>query len=79
MRSCELERTVDQSENSQHADVDAILEVLFSKIFGNGAIICHGSSQARAIKNAIGVAVRAVASHLSQDIEAEFARGGAVA
>ncbi|MGH7644486.1 MAG: phosphate acyltransferase PlsX [Gemmatimonadales bacterium] len=43
------------------------------------AIICHGSSPARAIKNAIGVAVRAVASHLSQDIEAEFARGGAVA
>jgi len=43
------------------------------------AIICHGASTARAIKNAIGVAVRAVASHLSQDIEAEFARGGAVA
>jgi len=43
------------------------------------AIICHGSSQARAIKNAIGVAVRAVASHLNQDIEAEFARGGALA
>lgn len=43
------------------------------------AIICHGSSPAKAIKNAIGVAVQAVASHLSQDIGAEFAQGGAVA
>ena len=41
--------------------------------------ICHGSSPARAIKNAIRVAVQAIESHLSQDIGAEFARGGAVA
>lgn len=43
------------------------------------AIICHGSSPANAIKNAIHVARQAVDSHLSQDIGAEFAAGGAVA
>ena len=41
--------------------------------------ICHGSSPARAIKNAIRVAAHMVESHLSQDIGAEFAKGGAVA
>jgi phosphate acyltransferase len=43
------------------------------------AIICHGASPARAIKNAIRVAVQAVSSHLSRDIAAEFASGEAVA
>ena len=43
------------------------------------AIICHGSSPARAIKSAIRVAVHMVESHLSRDIGAEFAAGGAVA
>lgn len=43
------------------------------------SIICHGSSPARAIRNAIRVAVQSVSSHLSQDIAAEFAQGGAVA
>ena len=43
------------------------------------AIICHGSSPARAIKNALGVARQAVHSNLSQDIGAEFATGGVVA
>lgn len=43
------------------------------------AIICHGSSPATAIKNAIRVAMQAVTSHLSQDIGVEFAQGGAVA
>ncbi len=42
-------------------------------------IICHGRSSARAIKNAIGVALRAVESHLSQHIEADIADRGAVA
>jgi glycerol-3-phosphate acyltransferase PlsX len=41
-------------------------------------IICHGSSPAKAIKNAIRVAVQAVRSHLSDDIAAEFATGGGV-
>jgi glycerol-3-phosphate acyltransferase PlsX len=41
-------------------------------------IICHGSSPAKAIKNAIRVAVQAVRSHLSDDIAAEFAAGGGV-
>ncbi|MDP3910251.1 MAG: phosphate acyltransferase PlsX [Gemmatimonadales bacterium] len=39
-------------------------------------IICHGASPARAIKNAIRVAVQAVRSHLSEDIAAEFAQRG---
>jgi glycerol-3-phosphate acyltransferase PlsX len=43
------------------------------------SIICHGASPARAIKNAIRVAVSAVENHLDQDIEAEFARGQVVA
>jgi glycerol-3-phosphate acyltransferase PlsX len=38
-------------------------------------IICHGASPARAIMNAIRVAVQAVRSHLSDDIAAEFAQG----
>ena len=43
------------------------------------AIICHGSSPARAIKSAIRMAIQAVTNHLSQDIGAEFARGEVVA
>ena len=43
------------------------------------AIICHGASPARAIKNAIRVALQAVESHLSQHIGAEFAGDGAAA
>ena len=38
-------------------------------------IICHGASPAKAIKNAIRVAVQSVHSHLSDDIAAEFAEG----
>jgi glycerol-3-phosphate acyltransferase PlsX len=41
-------------------------------------IICHGSSPAKAIKNAIRVAVQSVNSHLSDDIAAEFASSGGV-
>ena len=41
------------------------------------AIICHGASPARAIKNAVRVAVQMVESHLDQDIDAEFATGAA--
>ena len=43
------------------------------------SIICHGSSPARAFANAIRVALQSVENHLNQDIEAEFARGEAVA
>jgi glycerol-3-phosphate acyltransferase PlsX len=39
------------------------------------SIICHGSSTARAIKNAIKVALRSVSSNLSQHIGAELAPG----
>ena len=41
-------------------------------------IICHGSSPAKAIRNAIRVAVQSVKSHLSDDIAAEFATSGGV-
>jgi glycerol-3-phosphate acyltransferase PlsX len=40
-------------------------------------IICHGASPARAIKNAVRVAIQMVTSHLDQDIGAELAEGGA--
>src|SRR3989442_971811 len=43
------------------------------------AIICHGASPPRAGMDAVRVATQMVESHLSQDIEAEFAEGGAVA
>ncbi len=43
------------------------------------AIICHGSSPARAIKNAINVAAQSVKVHLSQHIAAEMAGNGAAA
>ncbi len=43
------------------------------------SIICHGSSPARAIKNAISVAVQSVESRLSQHIAAEFASDEALA
>jgi glycerol-3-phosphate acyltransferase PlsX len=43
------------------------------------AIICHGASPARAIMNAVRVAAQMVQSNLNQDIDAEFAEGGAVA
>ena len=39
-------------------------------------IICHGASPAKAIRNAIRMAVQAVTSHLSDDIAAEFAQRG---
>jgi glycerol-3-phosphate acyltransferase PlsX len=39
------------------------------------SIICHGASNANAIKNAIRVAVQSVESHLSQHIAAEFTPG----
>jgi glycerol-3-phosphate acyltransferase PlsX len=41
------------------------------------SIICHGGSSARAMKNAIKVAVKAVETNLSQHIGAEFAGDGA--
>ncbi len=39
------------------------------------SIICHGRSPARAFKNALGLAVRSVETHLSQHIGAEMATG----
>ncbi|HEX6103994.1 MAG TPA: phosphate acyltransferase PlsX [Gemmatimonadales bacterium] len=42
------------------------------------SIICHGSSSANAIKNAVRVAVQAVRAGLSQHIAAEFSQGETV-
>jgi glycerol-3-phosphate acyltransferase PlsX len=39
-------------------------------------IICHGASPARAIKNAVRMAVHMVETHVDQDIGAELAQGG---
>jgi phosphate acyltransferase len=68
----------------QRPEMGKVLEVLDYSTYGGApllgvqgvAIICHGASPARAIRNAIRVAVQAVQSHLSQDIAAEFAQGG---
>jgi phosphate acyltransferase len=68
----------------QRSEMANVLKVLDYSTYGGApllgvqgvAIICHGSSPARAIRNAIRVALQAVQSHLSQDIGAEFAQGG---
>jgi glycerol-3-phosphate acyltransferase PlsX len=68
----------------QRPEMGNVLQVLDYSTYGGApllgvqgvAIICHGASPARAIRNAIRVAVQAVQSHLSQDIAAEFAQGG---
>jgi glycerol-3-phosphate acyltransferase PlsX len=62
-----------------------VLEVLDYSTYGGApllgvkgvSVICHGRSPARAIKNAIHVALRSVESNLSQHIGVELA-GGAV-
>lgn len=69
------------------AEMGNVLRILDYATYGGApllgvrgvAIICHGSSPAKAIKNAIRVAIQAVTSHLSQDIGVEFAQGGAIA
>jgi glycerol-3-phosphate acyltransferase PlsX len=71
----------------QRPDMATVLKILDYTTYGGApllgvqgvSIICHGSSPARAVKNAIRVARQAVQSHLSQDIGAEFAAGGALA
>lgn len=78
----EVESEVLQSEGMQR-----VFKVLDYSEYGGApllgvkgvSIICHGSSPTRAIKNAIGVAVRAVQSRVSQHIGAEMASDGAVA
>jgi len=71
----------------QRPEMAGVLKVLDYSTYGGApllgvqgvSIICHGSSPARAITNAIRVALKAVESHVAQDISAEFAQGGAVA
>lgn len=66
----------------QSAGMQRVFKVLDYSEYGGApllgvrgvSIICHGRSPARAIKNAIGVAVQAVESGLSQHIAAEMAR-----
>jgi glycerol-3-phosphate acyltransferase PlsX len=67
----------------QRPEIGRVLSVLDYATYGGApllgvqgvVIICHGSSPAKAIKNAIRAAVQAVQSHLSDDIAAEFAEG----
>jgi phosphate acyltransferase len=71
----------------ERPEMAGVLKVLDYSTYGGApllgvqgvSIICHGSSPAKAIKNAIKVALKAVESHVAQDIGAEFAQGGAVA
>jgi glycerol-3-phosphate acyltransferase PlsX len=72
----------DAPEVLRRPDMQRVLEVFDWATYGGApllgvqgvSIICHGSSNAKAIKNAIRVAVQSVESHLDQDIEAEMAR-----
>jgi glycerol-3-phosphate acyltransferase PlsX len=74
----EMERDVLESEAMAR-----VLRVLDYSEYGGApllgvrgvSVICHGRSPARAFKNALGVAVRSVESHLSQHIGAEMATG----
>src|SRR6266550_2002808 len=67
----------------QRPEMGNVLKVLDYATYGGApllgvrgvVIICHGASPAKAIKNAIRVAVQAVQSHLSDDIAAEFSEG----
>ena len=71
----------------QRPEMRSVLNILDWSTYGGApllgvqgvSIICHGSSPARAFTSAIRVALQAVENHLSQDIEAEFARGEALA
>jgi glycerol-3-phosphate acyltransferase PlsX len=68
----------------QRPEIGTVLNVLDYATYGGApllgvrgvVIICHGSSPARAIRNAIRMAVQAARSHLNEDIAAEFAQGG---
>jgi len=68
----------------QRPEMGNVLKVLDYATYGGApllgvrgvVIICHGSSPAKAIRNAIRAAAQAVQSHLSDDIAAEFAQGG---
>ena len=70
----------------QRPEMANVLKVLDYATYGGApllgvqgvVIICHGASPAKAIKNAIRVAVQAVKSHLSDDIASEFAQDGKI-
>jgi glycerol-3-phosphate acyltransferase PlsX len=70
----------------QRPEMSNVLKVLDYATYGGApllgvqgvVIICHGASPAKAIKNAIRVAVQAVQSHLSDDIASEFAQDGKI-
>jgi phosphate acyltransferase len=76
----EMDATVLRSEAMQR-----VFTVLDYSTYGGApllgvrgvSIICHGRSSARAIRNAIGVAVQAAGSGLSQHIGADLAGGAA--
>lgn len=79
-----LRREMDQAVLDSEA-MGKVLHVLDYSTYGGApllgvrgvSVICHGRSPARAIKNAIHVALRSVQSHLSQHIGVELAGGAA--
>jgi len=79
-----LRREMDQAVLDSDA-MGKVLHVLDYSTYGGApllgvkgvSVICHGRSPARAIKNAIHVAMRSVQSHLSQHIGVELAGGAA--
>jgi glycerol-3-phosphate acyltransferase PlsX len=76
----EMEASMVESEGMRR-----VAEVLDYSTYGGApllgvrgvSVICHGRSSARAIKNAIAVAARAVGRHLSEHIGADLAGGTA--
>ena len=79
-----LRRAMDREVLESQA-MGKVLHVLDYSTYGGApllgvkgvSVICHGRSPARAIKNAIHVALRAVESHVSQHIGVELAGGTA--
>lgn len=71
----------------QRPEMAKVLKVLDYSTYGGApllgvkgvSIICHGSSQPKAIRNAIRVAVQAVENRMDQHIDAELAEGHPVA
>ncbi|UCD23538.1 MAG: phosphate acyltransferase PlsX [Gemmatimonadota bacterium] len=79
-----LQREMDQKVLQSEA-MGKVMHVLDYSTYGGApllgvrgvSVICHGRSPARAVKNAIHVALRSVESHLSQHIGVELAGGSA--
>ena len=71
----------------ERSEMARVLKVLDYSTYGGApllgvkgvAIICHGSSQSKAIRNAVRVAVQMVQNRMEQHIDAELSEGPRVA